>query len=227
MKTGIVQRTQAEAPRNFEEVVSKLSGYIEAKREQPSGPESGERLASIIREVWMVYDGTRYSLLQNSDPGLRPNLYEIAEPLARVIALLEHEGNWPDVLVGLGAPATLAMSPDQEAVERATERHKELLCRLRDIQRIIPRPPVSAGRGRPSKTKDLRSLVNELVAFWERETKKDFKQSWVKFKNTWLPKRGTGTAFVYDIVELIDCDRLPELRTITEDIVRERRRFSA
>jgi hypothetical protein len=204
--------------KTFEKLLDRLSRIIEAGAKKNLSGGGRERLAAKINEVGTIYDGTRYWTAEHSRPGLNPNLHEIREPLGRVIELLEHEGNWHAVLAALGAAETKA------TVERAVERHDDLLRDLRKIATAVPEAPPPRGRGKPPVTKDLRALGDELASFWERETRGRFKQSWMNVNGKKQPYTDkSGTAFVYEAVKFIDPKRLGELPEVTEKIVRDRR----
>ena len=149
--------------------------------------------------------------------------HALGEPIAQVIELLKLDANYYNALVAFGAPATTALSPDQTAVSRAVERYETLLRDLDDIARAVPPPPAKRRRGKPSKTKDLRVLVECLADFWERATGQPFTQAWYKESSGQRKPTTYSAAFVEDVVKFVDLKRLGELPKVTEKIVAERR----
>jgi hypothetical protein len=144
------------------------------------------------------------------------DLHEIPRPLARVIELLSHKGNYAAVLVALGAPSSFPVNPNTRELVFAGEAYKGLLHNLKSIAAAVPQPARS--RGRRPNPRNLYASVHVLVECWEALTKKPFKQDWHRARPT-----TAAAAFVFNVVKLIDAARLGELPKITERIVSERR----
>jgi hypothetical protein len=183
------------------------------------GTKDRELLSTVIFEACMVYDGTQ----QWADEVSRITFHALGEPITQVIKLLKLDANYYSALVALGAPANTALSPDQTAVSRAVERYETLLRDLDDIARAVPPPPAKRPRGKPSKTKDLRVLVECLAKFWESATGQPFTQAWHKESSGQRKPTTNSAAFVEDVVKFVDLKRLGELPKVTERIVAERR----
>jgi hypothetical protein len=203
---------------DFEPLLDSLEKHVAAAATRSFGPVDRQVLRSIIVEAAMMYEGTRYF----ADEASRCTLHELAEPLARVIQLLEHDANRDDVFVALGAPAALALSPDQRAVEEAVARYEILLRDLDKIARAVPQPPAKPGPGKPSRTMDLHALVERLADYWERATGQRFTQHWLKGAPL-----TPATEFVHAVVRFIDAERLGALPKVTERIVTKRRAASS
>jgi hypothetical protein len=180
------------------------------------GPKDRELLSTVVFEACREYDGTQYW----ADDISRITFHALGEPITQVIKLLKLDANYYSALVALGAPAR---NPDQSAVNRAGERYETLLRDLDDIARAVPPPPAKRRRGKPSKTKDLRVLVECLADFWESATGRPFTQAWHKESSGQRKPTTYSAAFVEDVVKYVDLKRLGELPKVTEKIVAERR----
>jgi len=200
------------SPRS-EALLDKLASHVAAEVEKADFPIDREALWSIILMAQMVYDGTRIG----ADATARSTFHELAEPLCRVIEILKDEANCDSAYVALGAPVSLALSPDQLALGRAIERYETLMRDLDDLARAVP-PPPKRGKGRPSKTRDLRALAECLVDHWEAWTGHLPTQNWHQGEPI-----ANAAQFVYCAVEYIDPERLGELPKVMEKIVAERR----
>jgi hypothetical protein len=204
------------ASANFVPLIDRLRHYVAAERGEADflvDPE-GLVLSDIVLRAGMVYEGVQLS----DDAASKSTFHELAAPpLASVMEWLRDDANYSDVLVALGAPAMLALSPDQAAVSRAGERHEALLHALDDIARAVPPPPAKRDRGRPSNPKDLRFMVGWLADRWEAHTGHPPTQSWREGKP--VPGEARFAWFVYDVVEFIDPERLGELLKVTAKIV--------
>lgn len=155
-------------------------------------------LSDVVEEAAWYYYNTTYSEIFPS------TFHDLEAPLARVIEILKR--NHYRVLGALGG-------------KQAEQRYKAILDGLDDIARAVPAPPPKRGRGKPSKTRDLRALVECLVEHWEALTSHPFKQNWHKGSPL-----TTATMFVHDVVAFIDHERLGELPGVTKKIVAERRK---
>jgi hypothetical protein len=217
----VLTRTEALlASADYRPVLKRLEKTVEDERGSPLRPVDRVVLEQTIVRVIAVYDGTRFL----ADLASFITLHELREPLARVLEILRHEANYDDIFVALGAPAMLALSPDQPAVDRAVARYENLLDYIDAIARSVPPPPAKRPRG-PQPAKDLRALVDRLAEYWERTTGHQFKQDWHRESSGGLPKPETAaTEFVYEVVKFIDASRLGALPKMTEDIVKERRK---
>lgn len=197
----------------FEPLFDRLRSYIADEAEKADFLIDRDVLSDIVLSAGMVYDGVQFS----DDEVSNSTFYELAEPLATVMELLTHEANYSDVLVALGAPAMLAMSPDQAAVSRAVVRHETIMRGLGDIARAVPPPPAKRRPGRQTRTKDLRFMVGWLADRWESHTGHLPTQNWREGKP--IQDEAGFVWFVYDVVAFIDPERLRELPNVTENLV--------
>jgi hypothetical protein len=206
------------ASADYQPLLKRLEKSVETETQKTFRPVDRVVLENIIVGAIAIYDGTQFL----ANLASRFTLHEIVAPLAQVIKILKHEANYDAIFVALGAPAMLALSPDQGAVDRAVARYENLLDDLDEIARAVPPPPAKRGRGKPP-AKDLRALVESLADYWERVTRRRFTQNWHKESSgPWKPTTN-ATAFVYDVVKFIDSKRLGALKEMTEDIVKKRR----
>ncbi|MGO8921397.1 MAG: hypothetical protein ACLQF4_00480 [Xanthobacteraceae bacterium] len=164
-------------------------------------------LEQLVIMPMMAYEGAELSTWLGSES----TLHEIAEPLDRVIALLEHEVNRDAVLVALGASVWLASRRPE--VERAWARYQSLLDDLRKIAAAAPPYPAKRREGRPRTAKEFYDLIDRLASCWERATGKPFRQV------------NRSAQFVTEVVELMDPARSRALPKVMEKIVAERRKI--
>ena len=216
----MLTRTEALlASADYRPLLKRLEKFVEDESGSPLRPVDRVVLEHTIVGVIAVYHGTRFL----ADLASRITLHELRKPLARVLEILRHEANYDDIFVALGAPAMLALSPDQPAVDRAVARYENLLDYLDAIARAVPPPPAKRDPGR-QPAKDLHALVERLAEYWERATGRPFKQDWHRESKGAPPKPATAaTAFVYEVVKFIDASRLGALPKMTEGIVKKRR----
>lgn len=150
----------------------------------------------------------------------RSDLHKIANPLDRVIKLLDRPQNW-DLAI-----ATLAEDRTWGAFLVAELRFVELLRDLRNINRAALSHTKREAH-RPSKTKALHVLVAELATYWETESGQRFKSIW--HKENYGVSRGRkvpitpAAAFVSDVVELVLPRHLHLLPKVMEKVVAQRR----
>lgn len=197
----------------LEPLLDRLVGYLGTGTEKADFLIDREMLSSVVCMASLVYDGVRYL----ADAASKSTFHEFREPLARVIDILKCDANQDDIFIALGAPAMLAMSPDQTAMSRAVERYEAVLRALDDIARAVP-PPLKHDRGRPPMTRDLRAMVELLVGRWEAWTGNPVKQIGHKKEAPSTPAK----KFVYDVVEFIDPARLGELPGVLEKVTDHR-----
>jgi hypothetical protein len=189
---------------------------MEKAAKRPLNPTKREGLASHIKIAILAYDGNQFMAQQRS----KFTLHEIASPLAKVIGILEHRENIDEVLIALGAPALLMVSPDRESVDRAIAKHEILLHLLHKIADNLPPAPAKR-RGRP-KAHDLHQLVNSLADVWGDFTGQKFSQRWHKEKGKWMPI-SAAAQFVHAVISVVDPKRLLSVPEVTEQIVKRRR----
>ncbi len=202
------------ASANLEPLLDRLETLITATAAGKSfRPVDRQVLMSIVVEAALIYDGTRYL----ADEASRCTFHELGEPLARVIESLKHDANRDSVFVALGAPATLALSPDQRAVEEAVARYDVLLGDLDKIARAVPEPPAKRGPGRPAR-KDLLALVAHLANYWERATGECITQLWSKDEPI-----SSAAQFIHAVVLFIDPQGLRSVPEMMEQIIKARR----
>jgi hypothetical protein len=202
------------ASADYKPLLQGLEKIVKTQTNKTFRPVDRELMEFTIRSAIMLYDGLNFS----ADLAARSTLHDLAVPLARVIDILEHEANYDNIFVALGAPAMLAMSPDQRAVKQAIARYENLLDDLHKLARGVPPPPAKRGKGKPAKANDLLAVVDVLAPYWERATGKRFTQDWHKGAPV-----TPATQFVHAVVCFIDPKRLPGLPKVTERIVAERR----
>jgi hypothetical protein len=219
-----VSRIEFIAPRSetllgspqFGELLKRLEKSVVEARAKELDELERTLLRQWVAEAVLLYEGIGCGEAQTA----QCTLHEIAEPLRRVGQHLTTEANLYHVLVALGAPPTMRLSPNDRALDRALRRYDALMRDLAKIARAVPKPP-DARLGRPVETKDLWACANVLAAAWERLSGQPFTRSWEKANGHWVPGNA-GTGFVYDAVELIDSSRLGELNKITRNIVTAR-----
>ena len=212
--TALASREQLYASASFDQLLDGLGSNIASEAKKSLSSVDRKVLRLIIVEVDLIYKGTRMASEQLS----RSTLHDLRTPITRVLELLKHDVNIDDVLVALGAPANLALSPDQRAVERAVARYEALLDDLHQIEHALPPSPARPGRGRPIGTKDLRALVEKLADYWVRATGKPFTQDWQDNEPI-----THGAQFVHAVVRFVDSGRLKSLPRVTAMVVAARR----
>jgi hypothetical protein len=191
---------------------------VDAKK--PLGPTQCQGLAARIRVAVMVYRGTHTM----ADYASKITIQNIAVPLDEVIEVLEDdEVDGHAVLVALGAPQHMMVSPDRESLNRALEEREILLHLLRKLRNNLPPAPTKRGRGKP-KAHDLHNMVGCLADIWKDFTEEEFTQRWHK-KEEWEPI-SAAAQFVYAVVSTVDPERLPSLPEVTEQVVKRRRATS-
>jgi hypothetical protein len=188
-----------------EELIERLSGYIEK-----DGPRTGflidrERLSRIVTSECMMYYGASIGAAHEH----RRNEIMEAAPIVGTLELLKHEESY--------AIAALARSPDPEGMKRASEEYEAVIRTLERLAGIMP-PAEKRGAGRPFKAKDLRAIAERLANYWEALTGRPFKQYWHRHEPL-----NNATRFVHDIVAFVAPDRLRELKEVTEKLVADRR----
>ncbi|HEX4110937.1 MAG TPA: hypothetical protein VH020_00240 [Stellaceae bacterium] len=122
-----------------------------------------DRLDPLIDSLALGYDG---ALFWAADGKKFPDTrHELAEPLLKVVELLDAEGNRYQLARDAGLDA---------------EGYQKLLEDLDRIRLALPEPPAPRGKGRPAKTIDLREIVEQLADHWTATTKKGFAPTWLK-----------------------------------------------
>jgi hypothetical protein len=197
---------------DYKPLLEKMERIVETETKKAFRREDRELLEFFIRTAASVYEGVQV------EEASRPTLYELGAPLATVIKILERETNYCDLLVALGAPVMLALSPDEQSLKRAVARYEDLLDCLHKIASAVPSPPGRRGKGRPKETNALRDAVVLLATYWERATGERFHQYWHKG----VPIAASAQ-FVHAAIGFIDPERLHALPKVTERVVTERR----
>jgi hypothetical protein len=196
---------------------------VEKAAKKPMSPEKRESLAGRIKGAVLAYDGTKFM----ADYASKITVHDIAAPLAEVIEVLEDdEVDGHAVLVALGAPQHMTVSPDRESLDWAVAEREFLLHLLRKLRANLPPAPAKPSRGRPT-ARDLYQLIERLADCWELWTGKEFKRLWGKGKPFDAMRLGPATDamhFICAVVKVIDKDRLGELPTITKNVVADRRK---
>lgn len=202
------------ASNEFSDLLIKIEEYIsvEAGREFLLNDRSILRLK--ITEILMLHSGMQLTNKMAS----RSTLHEINEPLAKVIEILRNPANSDHVLVSLGAPFMLALSPNQTDVETAIARFDDLLDSLNAIAENLPPQPQKRGKGRPPND-ELQVLVEMLATYWVRATGKPFKQDWLNGDPL-----TNATKFVHEVIKFLDKKSLSALPKKTANIVKYYRR---
>jgi hypothetical protein len=219
-----------QATANLERLLDKLAPYVERAAGKSFTDLDRRLLKGTIIEAKLIYGGIRSV---TNDRHSRPTLRELSAPLARVIGILKNEANFESVLIALGVPIIFVQT-DQQAVQQAMARYEATLGTLDEIARAVPLFPPKPGKGKRSKTMDLRGAVEILAAYWRHATRKPFKQDWSgstakipyagkekakKAKSHFAKSETRGTQFVSDVVEFIDSERLGELPGVIEAVV--------
>jgi hypothetical protein len=197
-------------------LIDKLEGYL---KKGGAKPVDRSLLKMVVGGGFVVYRAGRYAAEKPIDA--LQQLARFREPLRRMIEILSGGHDIGDVLIALGAPATLTLSPDEQALKLAQRRYEDFFESLDAIYHALP-PPVKEPPHRRAKTGDLRRLVDRLADYWKRETGADFKQGRGK-KGEALRKENLATtdacAFVWEIVAYVDRDALPSLPKAVEATV--------
>lgn len=173
-----------------------------------------EVLRSIVFEAGGVYEGTWLE----ADMVAKSTMHELPAALVHVARLLTDEANYADVLIKLGAPVMLDLSPDTAAMQRAVERHEALLQTLETLWHDAPPPPPKRGPGHPSRSADFRCLVFFLAQTWQSLSGQRA-QSWRAGKRPATP----SARFIRDVVAFVAPEQLGELRNVLRDFVASRR----
>jgi hypothetical protein len=193
----------------FERLMEPINKFL-ARAGRSLDPAHRDALRSRIGMACLAYDGFQLSVEVTS----RWNLPDARVPLDLLLDILRNEANIPDVLIAFGAPCTLALSPDREALGRAVAQLEILLDGLRKLARAIP-PASERSSGRPSKTKDLRFLVHTLADIWEWATNQRF----TYFSDGGLAGN-EATGFVYGVLDFIAPER--SRKSVIEKAITER-----
>jgi hypothetical protein len=206
----------------FDNKMGQLIDSLARKHFSAAANFNNPKLADIMRMAMQAFVSlaiAQYHSTEFMDEKAYPSdLHEIARPLARVIELLSHKGNYAAVFVALGAPSNFPVKPNTRELVVAGEAYEGLLHNLKSIAGAVPPPPPVRSKGRRPNQRNLYAAVRVLVECWEAMTKKPFKQDWHKAQPT-----TAAAAFVFDVVTLIDAARLGELPKVTARIVNERR----
>jgi hypothetical protein len=198
---------------DFPGLFRRLETLVENEAGSPLSASGRSALESGITKAIMVHAGTKFATELKS----RFTLHGIAEPLARVIALLEDEANRDAVLVALGAPEWLAIrgrfsvdptgtpthpTPTGDPAERrAAAGHRRLLADLRAIARAVPKQPEGRKKGRPPTAESFHDFIDRLATCWERA-------SGTSFRSVNRPAQ-----FVHAVVDFVDPLRPKESTT--------------
>jgi hypothetical protein len=197
---------------DFEALLAKLATLVAAATGKSFTEVDQRVLRDNVLGAVMIYRGIKLGI----EDSHHYTLDQIAPLATSAIELLKNEANRAPALVALGSPELLVMDPEMWKLN--AERRLGLLVGLLDrLARNVLLPPPKAAH-RPVKTKDLRALVENLVDFWERETRQRFTQQWHKGSPLTL-----STRFVHDVLEFIDRERIRELPEVTKNVVAERR----
>ena len=180
---------------------------VEKAAAQPFGPTERE---GLVRRL--SYEKPTYNLRQAMVYYERKvTIHHIAEPLAKIIEVLENDVDGYAALAALSEPPYRMASP---AAER--EMLLQLLHKLRDN---LPPAPAKRSRGKPPAGDDLYRLVERLADIWERYTGKEFTRHWHQGEPL-----SDAMRFTCAVVKVIDKDQLDELPTVTKNVVADRRK---
>jgi hypothetical protein len=169
--------------------------------------------AASRRVVELLEDSTNFVRLQLTleeagvDPDAFRSLYGDLGSLSRATAWLD------DALRELFDPASAG---------RALH---ELTMRLDLVRATARYAHRKRGRGQP-RDRDLHDLVDALADYWVDELGKPFTQDWYTDPKKARTPQTKAAEFVVAVIGLIAPTRLPEVPTVTKNIVRERRRLS-
>jgi hypothetical protein len=189
------------------------------KAKQPISAAQCESLAFQLDCAVWAYFGAQFGSEFIANAQRQSTLHKMAKQLALVIDNLEHKSNIDGILIALGAPPMLSLSPDQESWHRAVAQYQNLLRDLRKITANLPPAPAKRSRGR-RRALDLYLLVDRLADCWESWTGEDFKRDWQNRQPVTEAMR-----FTYEVISVIDRSRLKELPTVTKNIVAKRRKL--
>ena len=179
---------------------------VEKAAAQPFGPTERE---GLVRRL--SYEKPTYNLRQAMVYYERKvTIHHIAEPLAKIIEVLENDVDGYAALAALSEPPYRMASP---AAER-----EMLLHLLRKLAANLPPTPAKRSRGKPTAGDDLYWLVEWLADTWERYTAKEFTRLWHEGEPL-----SEAMRFTCAVLKIIDKDRLDELPTVTKNVRRKRR----
>jgi hypothetical protein len=184
----------------LDRLLDKLEGYL--RRGGAKVVDRARLKTLVVEDAVLVYRGRRYIAERAPAKNLHPQL---AEPLTRVIEILEGAFDIGDILSALGAPF-LALGPEEQ-LRAAVRRYEDLLDYLYAI-RLSLKPPEKRLASRPVTTGDVRALVDRLADYWESVTGKHFSPDWHR-----VEAANPSAAFVYDVVSYIDRDALRSVKT--------------
>jgi hypothetical protein len=200
-----------------------LEEIVKAKTGLPVTESARSELKRRVSHAAMVYAGTKVAV----EAWARSPLQELAEPLARVIALLKEEEKRDEIIAALGyRTGRFSIDPSGTPIDpipivtrwsgdpterKVAKRHRRLLAYLRAIARA------TAKRKKKGATDPFHDLVDRLATAWERASGEPFRQHWHKGAAI-----NSATQFVRGVVEVVAPERLRSLPKMTERIVHER-----
>jgi hypothetical protein len=202
----------------FPELLRRLEARVVAETGSSLTDATRSELERRVRHAIMVYRGTKFV----GERASRSTLHEIANPLARVISLLEHEPNRDSVLGALGAPEMRGrFSVDDTGTpappiptgdeQQVAARYGALLDGLRSISRAVPASPAKRKRGKPPTARSFRDFIERLATCWERASGTPFRSV------------NRSKQFVIYVVEFVDPTCLEKLPYVIEHVVADRR----
>jgi hypothetical protein len=190
-------------------LVGEYAGAIEIVQKAAAQSFSPTEREGLVRRL--SYEKPTYNLRQAMVYYERKvTIHDIAEPLAKIIEVLENDVDSYAAFAALSEPPYRMASP---AAER--EMLLQLLRKLRDN---LPSAPAKRSRGKPPAGDDLYRLVERLADIWERYTGKEFTRLWHEGEPL-----SEAMRFTCAVVKVIDKDRLDELPTVTKNVCRKRR----
>jgi hypothetical protein len=204
------------------------------------------RLEDIVDNAIVGYHAAQDLLRPRDEP--HNTSYELAEPLTRVINLLEQEGNFwwavgalkkkagrrDDDIKALAARLDLAGRPmwrtrrliEEVAKDCAVVKYEALMLDLKKLAAAVPPPPPpdpNRCSNRPSKTRDLNILVDRIADGCGEQ----FHWGWAlategKDKNQWRPTN-TVSRLVYAAVMLVDPGRINQVPEVMRKVTSDRK----
>lgn len=172
--------------------LDRLRLIVEAEARRELSDDEHRKLKDVMCLAVDLYRVTPRSFSKYMQSSLS-GLAKIDRPLALVIDVIERQRALVASIFG-------------------NKRQKALVADLRSLHRLATWKRPS---GRPGQSSDLYAVVVVLAAYWVNTTGKRFTRDW-HGSSPLTP----AMIFVHTAIAFIDAGRLPELPTITKEVVR-------